>query len=130
MLRGIDHVAIKVERIDTVRAAFETQGYACTGIGRYDEVGMNIAFLVCGDSRLELLEVFSDDSPAADSPFGLHHIGIKAPDIEAVFKQMSRDDRYLVQGTIRQGAHARIFFYRIKDDTDTLYECVEAVEAS
>ncbi len=126
MIKDIDHVAVKVSDIDSVCSAFTGLGYECSSVGQYDEVGMKIAFLGKGDSRMELLEVTDSSSPAAEDKNGMHHIGVKVDNIEAVFSKMKGDNRYIVEGQVRQGAHSRIFFFRLNGEEETLYECVEA----
>lgn len=126
MIKDIDHIAIKVTDLSTVCRAFEDMGVPCNNIGQYDEVGMRIAFLGDGESRMELLEATDSSSPIVDDKPGLHHLGLKVKDIEKTFDMMTQSDRYLVQGDIRQGAHSRIFFFRIAGQEEILFECVES----
>ncbi len=126
MLKDIDHVAIKVADIDTTCDHFADMGFSCNSIGQYDEVGMKIAFLGNGDSHLELLEVTDSSSPIVNDAPGIHHVGIKVKDIEATFNKMNVSEGFLVEGAIRQGAKGRIFFFRLRDEPSTLFECVEA----
>ena len=123
----IDHVAIKVSDMEAFTAAMKEMGYPLTiPPKQYDEVGMKIAFMGGeGDSRMELFEVTSPDSPAADSPEGMHHIAVAVDDIEAAHAMMKDSPRYEVMGEIRQGAHSRIFFYRVAGTQAPLFECTE-----
>lgn len=125
MIDGIDHVAIVVKNLQASLEAFSALGLQTGPVGRYDEVGMNIAFVGDGPSRMELLEAFAPDSPVADHPGGLHHVAMNSEDIEAAFKNMNDSPRFLIEGDIRNGAHSRIFFFRIAGEEETLYECVE-----
>lgn len=121
----IDHIAIVVEDMDQYRHAMRSIGFPAGPVRRYDEVGMDIAFIGEGESRLELLCPFSDQSPIADHPGGLHHVAFKVADIEAAWKRMEESSLFSVEGPPRQGAHSRIFFFRITGNEQTLYECVE-----
>ncbi len=125
MIRDIDHIAIKVTDLSTVCRALEDIGVPCNDIQRYDEVGMRIAFLGDGESRMELLEAIDASSPIVNDKPGLHHLGLKVKDIEKTYEMMTQSERYRVQGDIRQGAHARIFFFRIVGQEEILFECVE-----
>jgi hypothetical protein len=55
----------------------------------------------------------------------MHHIAVAVDDIEAAHKQMSDSRRFEVMGEIRQGAHSRIFFYRLAGTQAPLFECTE-----
>lgn len=122
----IDHVAVKVADIDRVLRSFEELGYPNSGKIRYDEVGMDIAFLGAGPGKLELLQAVDSTSPVFSAPEGLHHVAVKVGDIEAAHTRMSESRRFIVEGPVRPGAHSRIFFFRIAGEDGTLYECVES----
>jgi hypothetical protein len=128
VIYDIDHIAIKVGSIDRFSKAFGELEYPVESVRQHDEVGMKIAFLGGGSSKLELLEVLDPSSPAAGSPLGLHHVGMKVKDIQTVYRNMSESDDFVVDGPIRKGAHSRIFFFRISGDEETLFECVESGE--
>ncbi|MDQ1352990.1 MAG: methylmalonyl-CoA/ethylmalonyl-CoA epimerase [Acidobacteriota bacterium] len=125
MIEQLDHIAIKVTDLSSVCQALEQLGLPCTGIGQFDEVGMRIAFLGNRETHMELLEVTAETSPIVNDKPGLHHLGIKVKDIEGAYNKMRESDRYKVLGDIRQGAHSRIFFFKIKGQEEILFECVE-----
>lgn len=125
MITHIDHIAVKVTDLPAVCRAFEEMGVPCNNIEQYDEVGMRIAFLGDRESRMELLEVTDFSSPIVDDKPGLHHLGLTVKDIEETYTRMIQSDRFNVQGNIRQGAHSRIFFFRIAGQEEILFECVE-----
>ncbi|MCX6583046.1 MAG: VOC family protein [Candidatus Aminicenantes bacterium] len=128
MIEQLDHIAVKVTDLSSVRRVFEELGLPCTGIGQYDEVGMRIAFLGNRETRIELLEVTAETSPIANDKPGLHHLGLTVKDIEGVYKKMKEGDHCQVLGDIRQGAHSRIFFFKIIGQEEILFECVEIGE--
>lgn len=125
MIEQLDHIAIKVTDLSAVCRAFEGLGLPCTGLEQYDEVGMRIAFLGDRETRMELMEVTSETSPIANDKPGLHHLGIKVKNIEEIYNKMKDSDRCRVLGDIRQGAHSRIFFFKIIGQEEILFECVE-----
>ena len=126
MIPDIDHIAVKVKSIETCRDAFKELGYPMISVKQHDEVGMKIGFFGEGSSKLELMEVVDASSPIAGHPEGIHHIGMKVEDIEASYLRMKENTQFSLEGEIRQGAHSRIFFFRIAGDSSTLYECVES----
>lgn len=125
MLKDIDHIAIKVSDIESTCALFDAMGFHCNSIAQYDEVAMKIAFLGNGESHLELLEVTDASSPIVNDASGIHHVGIKVNDIEAIYNKMADSKGYILEGAIRQGARGRIFFFRLRNEPNTLFECVE-----
>lgn len=126
MIKHLDHIAIKVNGISRVCKALEELGLSCNSIEKFDEVGMRIAFLgPPSGAAIELLEVINKDSPIADEPSGLHHLGIKVENIEEIYDKMKKSDKYRLQGEIRNGAHSRIFFFRLSGQEEILFECVE-----
>lgn len=125
MIKNLDHIAVKVTDLSSVCRAFENLGFHCNSIEQYDEVGMRIAFLGDRETRMELLEVTDESSPIVNDKPGLHHLGIKVKNIEEIYHKMKESDLYEVQGNIRQGAHSRIFFFKIKGQEQVLFECVE-----
>lgn len=126
MIPDIDHIAIKVKSIETCRDAFKELGYPMISVKQHDEVGMKIGFFGEGSSKLELMEVVDSASPIADHSDGIHHIGMKVEDIEASYLRMNESPLFSVEGEVRQGAHSRIFFFRLTEEPSTLYECVES----
>ena len=88
---------------------------------------MRIAFLnkKPGATSVELLEPIHPSSPIAKDKDGLHHIGVRVENIEQAYATMKNNSRYEVVGNIRQGAHSRIFFFRMTGHGHTLFECIE-----
>ncbi len=125
MIKNIDHIAFKVgnllEMCDTLGAV----GLVCNEIKKYSEVGMNIAFLGNAETRIELLEVIDQTSPISSAPEGFNHIGFKVKNIDKTYSMMQKNPQFTPIGNIRQGAHSRIFFFKIKGYDDVLFECVE-----
>ncbi|MCK5059163.1 MAG: VOC family protein [Candidatus Aminicenantes bacterium] len=126
MKNKIDHIAIKVSDLTEVSQALEQVGLFCKSIEQHDEVGMKIAFLGLSEEKttIELLEVVDPSSPIVNEPTGLHHVGIRVENIEKIYDKMKKGDRYKLEGEIRQGAHSRIFFFRINGHEEILFECV------
>ncbi|MCK4763820.1 MAG: VOC family protein [Candidatus Aminicenantes bacterium] len=127
MIKNIDHIAIKVTDLSRVSSALKELGIPCKSIETFKEVGMRIAFLggKKEETGIELLEVIDQNSPIADEKPGLNHMALKVEDIENIYREMKKSDRFTVEGEIRQGAHSRIFFFRIKGQEEVLFECVE-----
>jgi hypothetical protein len=127
MIKNIDHIAIKVSDLATVCQSLKKLGLICDNIEQYKEVGMRIASLgnPNEETTLELLEVTDPSSPIINDPPGLHHLGLKVKNIEDTYEMMNNDAQYSIQGEIRQGAHSKIFFFKIKGQEKILFECVQ-----
>ncbi len=128
MIGKVDHVAVVVNSLKGSLDAYRLLGLPVKEPVFFPEVEMNIAFAGEGASRVELVESAGPGSPVHGKPGGIHHIALSTPDIEETHQQLTEDTRFLVEGDIRQGAHSRVFFFRITGEEETLYECVEAAE--
>lgn len=52
MIKSVDHIGIKVSNLSHILKAFENIGIPCSSIEKYNEVGLQIAFLACFTARL------------------------------------------------------------------------------
>ncbi len=116
-----------VKDLEKVLGIYRSLGMAAGEPVFYPEVAMNIAFIGEGSARIELVASNGETGPVYGHPGGLHHIALATRDIEGLYRRLSTDNNFLVEGEIRQGAHNRIFFFRIAGEEETLYECVEEV---
>lgn len=86
MIRRIDHVGIAVVSIAEARGFYEAMGLNVEAIEEVPQEGVRVAMIPCGDSRIELLEATSPDSPIARflekrGP-GIHHVCFASDDIQ------------------------------------------------
>ena len=105
----INHLGIATKGIDE---ALKFWGDALGLENVHTEIVENqkvkVAMLPIGESRIELLEPTSDDSPI--SKFldkrggGIHHIAIEVDDIEASLAQLESQGMRLIDETARIGA--------------------------
>jgi methylmalonyl-CoA/ethylmalonyl-CoA epimerase len=85
MIGKIDHVGIAVRSIAEARGLYEAMGLHVEAIEEVPHEGVRVAMIVCGESRIELLEPMSDDSPIAKflakrGP-GIHHLCLGSDDV-------------------------------------------------
>lgn len=85
MIQRIDHVGIAVHSIEEARRFYESLGLSVVEIEEVPQEGVRVAMLVCGESRIELLEPTRPDSPIAKhlekrGP-GLHHLCLGSSDV-------------------------------------------------
>jgi len=92
MIQRIDHIGIAVTSIAEARGFYEAMGLTVEAIEEVPQEGVRVAMIPCGESRIELLEATSPDSPIArflaQRGPGIHHLCFASDDIHC-------DDRML-----------------------------------
>jgi len=87
MIGKIDHIGIAVRSIEEARKLYEVMGLRVEEIEEVPHEGVRVAMISCGESRIELLEPMSEDSPVAKflekrGP-GIHHLCLASDDVRA-----------------------------------------------
>ncbi len=87
MIRGIDHIGVAVPSIDEARGFWLDLGLELEGVEEVASEGVRVALLRCGESRIELLEATTPESPIARflerrGP-GIHHICLASDALSA-----------------------------------------------
>jgi methylmalonyl-CoA/ethylmalonyl-CoA epimerase len=128
MLTKINHIGIAVTSIDeTIPFYRDMLGMALLGIEEVAEQQVKVAMLQIGESKIELLEPTSPDSPVArflekNGP-GVHHLAYEVEDIETAILKLEREGMRMIDRTSRAGAHgARIAFIHPKSSNGVLTE--------
>ncbi|MCD4748738.1 MAG: methylmalonyl-CoA epimerase [Thermoanaerobaculales bacterium] len=123
----LDHIGIAVQSLAEGAAFYEALGLAVGGTEEVSEQRVKVAFLQIGDTRLELLEPTSADSPIAKhlekrGP-GLHHLCVRVDDIEAVMAHLAGAGFRLLSDEPQVGAHGcRVCFVHPKSTGGVLLE--------
>jgi methylmalonyl-CoA/ethylmalonyl-CoA epimerase len=127
----IDHIGIAVESIEKSLGFYKNiLGLEYIGSEEVAEQKVRIAFLKIGESKIELVEPTTDDSPIAKflekRGSGVHHIAIKVDDIEAALARHLKAGAQLIDKEPRIGAHnVRIAFIHPKASGGVLLELCE-----
>lgn len=127
----IDHIGIAVTSIKEALPYYrDTLGLVCTGEEIVEEQKVCVAFLKIGESRIELLEPTSEDSPIAGflekRGSGIHHIAVLTENIEEALKSHSEKGARLIDEHPRIGAHGmKIAFVHPKSTSGVLLELCE-----
>ncbi|HEX9941698.1 MAG TPA: methylmalonyl-CoA epimerase [Thermoanaerobaculia bacterium] len=87
MIERIEHVGIAVRSIEEARGLYEAMGLRVEAIEEVPHEGVRVALIPCGESRIELLEPTTEDSPIAKflerrGP-GLHHLCLASDDVRS-----------------------------------------------
>lgn len=111
----MDHVGIAVRSIARSRGIYESLGLA---VGREEIVAheqVKTALIPLGESRLELIEPTSEDSTVGRFLYkrgeGLHHIALRAADLDTTLKRLKSGGVRLVHDSIQLGAGGQPYFF-------------------
>jgi len=124
----IDHVGIAVRSIDEVLPYYrDVLGLRYVGEEEVPDQKVRVAFLEVGESRIELLEPTSDDSPISGfldkRGGGMHHIAVLVENIEEALQRHREAGSRLIDERPRNGAHGmRIAFVHPKTTAGVLLE--------
>jgi methylmalonyl-CoA/ethylmalonyl-CoA epimerase len=105
----IDHIGIATNGIDEAASVYS--GALGLSVAETEEVPaqkVRVAMLTVGDSRIELLEATSDDSPiskflATRGP-GIHHVALRVSNIRTVLADLKTKGARLIDEEPRAGA--------------------------
>ncbi|SEA61907.1 methylmalonyl-CoA epimerase [Desulfuromusa kysingii] len=132
MLKKINHIGIAVKSLEDSIPFYRDQlGMNFEGTEEVAEQKVKVAFLQIGESRIELLEPTSDDSPIAKflakKGEGVHHMAYEVDDVAAALEQMKQEGVRLIDETPRHGAHnSLIAFLHPKATGGVLTEICQA----
>jgi methylmalonyl-CoA epimerase len=130
---NIDHLGIAVRSLDeSLKFYREALGLHVHETEVVEEQKVRAALLSLGQSRIELLEATSDDSPIARfiarRGEGIHHICIEVEDIEAHLQQLKAAGARLIDETPKRGVGGRkIAFVHPASAHGVLIELVEKI---
>ena len=131
MSRKINHIGIAVKSIESVFDFYnKILGLEYLGEEIVIEQKVKVAFFQSGESRIELLEAISDDSPIAKfiskKGEGIHHIAFSSENILDDLKGLIENNIRIIDKTPRDGAHnTQIAFLHPKASNGVLVELTE-----
>ncbi len=133
MLRKINHIGIAVHSLEEALPFYRDMlGMAFQGTEEVAEQRVRVAMLGIGESKIELLEPTSPESPIArflekNGP-GIHHLAYEVEDIEAAIARLEKEGARMIDRIPRSGAHGtRIAFVHPKSSGGVLTELCQPV---
>ena len=114
---SLDHLGIAVKSLAASKAIYEHMGLRVESEEVIEHEKVRVAMLPLGESRIELLEATSDDSPIArflaKRGEGLHHISLLVADLEGTVARMKKSGTRFVSEEIKIGAggHRYVFVH-------------------
>ncbi|MCJ7806946.1 MAG: methylmalonyl-CoA epimerase [Clostridia bacterium] len=131
MFDKIDHIGIAVGDLEKALSFYRNQiGLEFKGIEEIDEQKVRIAFLLVGESEIELLESIDPAGPVGKfiekKGEGVHHLAFRVSDIEDKLEQLKELGVALIDEKPRYGAGgAKIAFLHPKSTGGVLVELCE-----
>jgi methylmalonyl-CoA epimerase len=127
----IDHLGIAVKSLAVSKSFYEKLGLSVSEEEVVESEQVRLVMVPLGDSRLELLEPASENSPVAKfiskRGEGLHHVSLRVPDLSAVVEKLKKDGVRLVSNEIKVGAGGhRYVFVHPNSAGGVLLELVDA----
>ncbi len=112
----LDHLGIAVRSLDSALAFYgRALGLAETAPEEVPQEKVRVVMLPAGESRIELLEATSSDSPIArfiaKRGEGLHHVALRVPDLAAAVERLRASGARLVSESIQSGAGGRRYVF-------------------
>lgn len=109
----ISHLGIAVRSISDSLAFYrDALGLELTETEKVEDQGVNVALLPVGESRIELLEPFSEETPVgrfiAKRGEGLHHICYEVEDLQSKLEELRSRGVRVLDGYPRRGAEGRL----------------------
>lgn len=114
---SIDHLGIAVKSLAAAKSIYEKLGLSVSPEETVEQEQVRLVMVPVGESRLELLEATSDNSPIArfiaKRGEGLHHVCMKVPDLRKAVERLKKDGVRLVSDEIKTGAggHQYVFVH-------------------
>ena len=129
MIKKIDHIAIAVQNLETALDTFRNVIGCGPEAIRIEEVAsenVRVAFITIGESKIELLEPLSDESPIAKflakNGDGMHHIALETDNIDKETERLASLNIHPL-GLPKEGAGGKkIMFLHPKETNRVLIE--------
>ncbi len=124
----IEHLGIAVKNLEQSNALFTSLfGKAPYKLEKVESEGVSTSFFMMGDSKIELLEATTADSPIAKfiekKGEGIHHIAFEVADIYAEMKRLQSEGFVLLSEQPKKGADNKLIcFLHPKNTNGVLIE--------
>jgi len=109
----LEHIGIAIKQLNISIPLFEQLlNTPCYKTETVESEGVNTAFFLTGDSKIELLEATKDSSPISKfiekKGEGIHHMAFEVENIEAEIKRLSALGFELLNTTPKNGADNKL----------------------
>jgi len=134
MTGKINHIGIAVKNLEASMPLYrDVLGMTFEGTEEVNDQRVRVAFFAIGESRIELLEPTTPDSPVAKflekNGEGVHHVAYQVADVAAALEELRNTGVRLIDEHPRRGAHGtQIAFLHPKATGGVLTELCQAGE--
>ncbi len=112
---AIDHLGVAVKSLAQARRFYQQLGLKVLPEEEVAQEKVRVAMVPVGESRIELLEPTSEDSPIArflaKRGEGLHHVSLHVDDLAGTVERMKRDGIRLINDQIQVGAGGHLYVF-------------------
>jgi methylmalonyl-CoA/ethylmalonyl-CoA epimerase len=127
VIKGLHHIGVAVRSLEERAALYRGLGLEVAESEEVPTEMVRVAVLPVGDTRVELLEATSPESPVArfiaDHGEGVHHICLEVDDLRATMARLAAGGFRLISEEPRPGAHGtRVCFVHPKSTGGVLIE--------
>lgn len=127
-IKKIEHIGIAVKNLhETLEFYEKVLGLKCYKIEEVKDQKVKTAFLMVGETKIELLESTDPEGPVAKfidkRGEGIHHLAFAVDDVNISLKQMEQQNVKLIDNSTRKGAEEfQIVFLHPKSTFGVLIE--------
>lgn len=133
-VRGLAHVGVVVADLESVSRLFgDRLGLELRGPEREEELGLDVLWVLAGQTTIEFVAPAREDSRAAAAiargETGVHHIALAVDGLEDLLAELERGGVPIRDPAPRPGAHGtRVSFLAPEAASGALVELVEGAE--
>lgn len=114
-MSSIDHLGIAVRSLAAAKKFYQSLGLKVISEEVVEHEQVRVAMLPVGETRIELLEATSDDSPVARfisrRGEGLHHVALQVEDLSATVEQLKKNGTRLISDEVKVGAGGHLYVF-------------------
>jgi methylmalonyl-CoA/ethylmalonyl-CoA epimerase len=111
----IDHLGIAVKSLAQAKKFYESLGLSPMADETVEAEKVRLSMVPVGESRIELLEPLSDDSPIAKflakRGEGLHHVALHVDDLSGTVERLKANGTRLISDEIKVGAGGHLYVF-------------------
>jgi methylmalonyl-CoA epimerase len=112
---SIDHLGVAVKSLAAAKEFYKIIGLDVVGEETVEHEKVKVAMLPVGESRIELLEATSADSPVgrfiAKRGEGLHHVALRVPDLAGTVERLQQRGVRFITDEIKVGAGGHLYVF-------------------